>query len=164
MTTPGVDFFRVDRSASTARVLVIGGVLVTCGATAVGAHLVHRLPDSMSRLISLVGAAAVIGGLVLAFGTLAMMMFENIYLAIKDEGLLVHEDGKEIAIAWDDLTAVRVDAKKGLVALHRKDKAVLEWHAGKAAKAVAARIEEAKRKAAHGLLRTGSTPPPSPSS
>jgi len=161
MTTPGVDFFRIDRSAATTRLLVTGGLLVTCGATAVGAHLVRRLPESMSRIISLSGAAAVIGGLVLAFGSLAMMMFEDIYLAIRDEGLLVHEDGKETTIAWDELSAVVVDAPRGLVALHRKDKEVLEWHAGKAAKNVAARIEEAKRKAAHGLPRTRSTPPSS---
>lgn len=161
MTTPGVDFFRIDRSGATARVLLAGGVLVTCGATAVGAHLVHRLPDDVSRLVSLVGAAGVVGGLVLAFGTLAMMMFENIYLAIRDDGLLVHEDGKETTIAWDELSAVVVDAPKGLIALERHDKATVHWHAGKAAEKVAARISEAKRKAAHGLLRTGSAPPPS---
>ena len=157
MTTPGVDFFRIDRSAATTRVLLMGGVLVTCGATAVGAHLVRRLPDGVSRLVSLIGAAGVLGGLVLAFGSLAMMMFENIYLAIRDEGLLVHEDGKETTIAWEELSAVVVDAKSGLVALHRQDKETMQWHAGKTAKLVATRIEEAKRKAAHGLLRTGST-------
>ena len=161
MTTPGVDFFRIDRSAATARVLLTGGVLVTCGATAVGAHLVHRLPDDISRLVSLIGAAAVVGGLVLAFGSLAMMMFENIYLAIRDDGLLVHEDGRETTIAWEELSAVVVDEPKGLVALHRQDKETMRWHAGKAAKLVAARIEEAKRKAAHGLLKTGSTSPTS---
>ena len=167
MTTPGVDFFRIDRSAATSRLLVTGALLVTCGATAVGAHLVHRLPESVSRLISLTGAAAVLGGLVLAFGSLAMMMFEEIHLSIRDDGLLVHEDGKETTITWDELTAVAVDAPNGSVMLHRGyDKEVVRWHAGKTAKHVAARIEEAKRKAAHGLLRTGSgsTAPPDPSS
>ena len=157
MTTPGVDFFRIDRSGATARVLLIGGVLVSCGALAVGAHLVRRLPDGVSRLVSLIGAAGVIGGLVLAFGTLAMMMFEEIYLAIRDDGLLVHEDGKETTIAWEELSAVVVDARQGLVVLHLHDKRTIPWHAGKTAKLVATRIEEAKRKAAHGLLRTGST-------
>ena len=165
MTTSGVDFFRIDRSAATSHLLVTGALLVTCGATAVGAHLVHRLPEDVSRLISLAGAAAVLGGLVLAFGSLAMMMFENIYLLIRDDGLLVHEDGNETAIPWDELSAVAVDPKNGSVVLHRgDDKEALHWHAGKTAKAVAARIEEAKRKAAHGLLRTGSSKPPPPPS
>jgi hypothetical protein len=165
MTTPGVDFFRIDRSAATSRLLATGVLLVTMGATAVGAHLVHRLPEAVSRLVSLVGAAGVIGGLVLAFGSLALMMFENIYLAIKDDGLLVHEDGKETNIGWAELSDVSIDAPKGLVELHRTGKDVIRWHAGKTAKDVAARIEEARRKAAHGLLKkTGSTPPSSTTS
>jgi hypothetical protein len=162
MTTPGVDFFRVDRSGATRRLLVTGVLLVTAGATAVGAHLVHRLPDSVSRVVSLAGGVTVIGGLVLAFGSLAMMLFENVYMSIRDDGLLLHDNGKETVIAWDELTKVAVDAPHGLVELHRAgDKEVLRWHAGKAAKDVAGRIEEAKRKAAHGLLRT-SNPPSSP--
>jgi hypothetical protein len=165
MTTPGVDFFRIDRSGATSRLLLIGGLLVTCGATAVGAHLVHRLPEGLSRLISLVGAAAVLGGLVLTFGSLAMMMFEDIYLSIRDDGLFVHENGKETTIPWEELSEVAVDTKSGVVVLHGgADKEVVRWHAGKTAKHVAARIEEAKRKAVLGLLRTGSTRPPASSS
>jgi hypothetical protein len=158
MATPGVDFFRIDRSGATARLLVVGALLVTCGAVAVGAHLVHRLPVDVSRSISLAGAASVLGGLVLAFGSLAMMMFENIYLVIRDEGLLVHEDGKETSIAWADLSAVVVDGQKGLVLLHRQGGPPLEWHAGRTAKHVAARIEDARRKAPHGLFSTRPTP------
>jgi hypothetical protein len=156
MTTPGVDFFRVDRSATTRRLLVSGVCLVTGGATAIGAHLVRRLPESMSHLVSLVGGLAVIAGLVTSFGTLAMMLFENVYMTIRDDGLLVHDNGKETVIAWEELADVVVDAPKGLVELRRPEKEVLRWHAGKAARDVAGRIEEAKRKAAHGLLHTPS--------
>lgn len=161
MTTPGVDFFRVDRSGATRRLLVTGVLLVMAGATAVGAHLVRRLPDSVSRLVSLAGGVVVIAGLVLAFGSLAMMLFENVYLSIRDDGLLLHDNGKETVIPWDELTRVVVDGPKGFVELHRASQELLRWHAGKAAKDVAARIEEAKRKAAHGLLRT-SNPPSNP--
>lgn len=151
MTTPGVDFFRVDRSGVTRRLLVTGVLMVTAGATGVGAHLVHRLPYAVSRMVSLIGAATVIGGLVLAFGSLAMIMFENVYLSIRDDGLLVHDDGKETTIAWEELSSVVVDGPKGILELHRAGKETLHWHAGRAAKDVAARIDEAKRKATHGL-------------
>jgi hypothetical protein len=151
MATPGVDFFRVDRSAKTRSLLVTGVCLVTGGATAVGAHLVRRLPESVSHLVSLLGGITVIGGLVTAFGALAMMLFEDVYLSIRDEGLLLHDNGKETIIAWAELTEVVVDAPKGLVELRRPDKEVLRWHAGKGAPNMGARIEEAKRKAAHGL-------------
>lgn len=154
MTTPGVDFFRVDRMGATRRLLVTAVLLVTGGATAVGAHLVRRLPADMSHLVSLVGGVAMIGGLCLAFGALAMMLFENVYMTIRDDGLLVHDNGRETNIAWDDLTKVVVDAPKGIVELRRSEKDPVRWYAGKAAKDVGARIEEAKRKAAHGLLKT----------
>ncbi|MDB5218858.1 MAG: hypothetical protein JWO86_6785 [Myxococcaceae bacterium] len=152
MTTAGVDFFRVDRSGTTTKLLVSGVLLVTTGASAIGAHLMHRLPESVSHLVSLTGGIAVIGGLVTAFGTLGMMLFENVYLTIRDEGLLIHDNGNETSVPWDELTEVVVLAPKGLVELRRGEKEPLRWFAGSAAKDVGGRIAEAKRKAAVGLL------------
>lgn len=137
--------------------------MVTLGATAIGAHLVRRLPASVSHAVSLVGGITVIVGLVTAFGTLATMLFENVYLAIRDDSLLLHDNGKETVIPWDELNAVVVDAPNGVVELRRPDKPALRWFAGKGAKVVAARIEDARRKGKHGLLRTGSNPPAAPS-
>ena len=161
MTTPGVDFFRIDRSGPTRRLLVVAVLMVTSGATAVGAHLVHRLPVDSSHVISLVGGVSMIAGLVLAFGALAMMLFENVYLSIRDDGLLVHENGRDTVIVWEELTRVVLDPK-GFVELCRDGHEPVRWFAGSAARDVATRVEEAKRKAAHGLLRTGSSAPPPP--
>jgi len=152
VTTPGVDFFRVDRSGTTTKLLVSGVVLVATGALAIGAHLMHRLPESVSHLVSLTGGIAAVGGLVTAFGALAMMLFENVYMTIRDEGLLIHDNGKETTVPWEELEDVVVLASQGLVELRRKGKDPLRWHAGSAAKDVAGRIEEAKRKAVHGLM------------
>ena len=161
MTTPGVDFFRVDRSGTTTRLLVIAVIMVSAGASGVGAHLVNRLPADVSHLVSLVGGVTMIAGLVLAFGALAMMLGENVYMLIRDDGLLVHDNARETVIAWAELTKVVVDAPKGIVELRRSGKSPLRWYAGKAAPQVASRIEEAQRKGVHGILRTGSTPPAS---
>ena len=150
MPTPGVDFFRVDRSASTRRLLITAGLLVTFGGSAVGAHLIHRLSFSTGHLVSLLGGIATIGGLVLGFGTMAMMLFENIYLTIETDRVLVHENGQDVPIAWDDLSGVDVD--RGLVVLRRAKGEPVRFHAGNASKDLARRIQEAKRKAAHGLL------------
>ncbi len=137
--------------------------MVTLGATAIGAHLVQRLPASLSHAVSLVGGITVIVGLVTAFGTLATMLFENVYLAIRDDSLLLHDNGKETVIPWEELTAVVVDAPAGVVELRRPDKPALRWFAGRGAKVVGVRIEDARRKGKHGLLRTGSSPPTTPS-
>lgn len=154
MTTPGVDFFRIDRSGSTRRLLIAGVVLVTGGASAVGAHLVNRLPADVSHLVSLAGGLSMAAGLVLTFGALAMILFENVYLAIHDDHLLLHDNGRETKIPWDELAGA--EAKKGFVELRREGQAVLRWPAGRTAANVAERIAEAKRKGAHGLLRQGS--------
>lgn len=130
--------------------------MVTGGASAVGAHLVGRMATDVSHLVSLAGGVSLATGLVLTFGALAMVLFENVYLAIHEDHLLVHDNGRETKISWDDLTAVGIDAPRGYVELHRENEEVLRWYAGKSATHVAARIREAKRKSAHGLLNNGS--------
>lgn len=148
----GVDFFRVDRSGTTTKLLVSGVVLVAMGASAIGAHLMHRLPESVGHLVSLAGGIAAVGGLVTAFGALAMMLFENVYMSIRDDGLLVHDNGKETIVPWEALVEVKVLEAEGIVELRRRDQDPLRWYAGKSAKDVGARVVEARRKAVHGLM------------
>ena len=159
MATPGVDFFRVDRSSRTKTLLVVAGLLVSVGATSIGGHLMHRLGAS-GRIVSLVGGAMLLVGLVLGFGTMAQMLFENVYLSILEEGLLVHQNGRELTIGWDDLVSVEARSDAGMVVIRPAKDGELEFFAGDQAKLVAAKIEEAKRKAAHGLLKTSSSRPP----
>jgi Bacterial PH domain len=152
--TPGVDFFRVDRSASTTRLLIISAVLIALGACAVGAHSMHWLTPQQGRIVSVAGGVVMLAGLVTGFATLAMMLFEDLYLAIKDEGLLVHDNGREVAVPWDELAGVDFDAARGAIALRRKDGEPLVFHAGGAAEDMARRITEARRKGAYGLPTT----------
>jgi hypothetical protein len=153
VATAGVDFFRVDRSGATTRLLVVAGALVVVGATAIGSHLVHRLEDRTSRVVSLLGGMTVVAGLILGFGAMAMLLFENVYLLIREDGVLCHDNGKETAIRWSDLDDVKLDAAPGFVVLNQRNAEPLRWFAGKNAKVVQARIEESKRKAMHGLLK-----------
>lgn len=158
MATAGVDFFRIDRSTATKRLLAAGIVMVAAGASSVGAHLIRRLPASTSHIVSLIGGVTMLAGLVLAFGALAMMLLEDVYLTIEDGGLLLHDNGRETRIPWDELTEVTTSSRSGFVELCRKDKDVVHWYAGKIAGEVANRIREAKRKAAHGLFRSSMAP------
>lgn len=160
MPTPGVDFWRVDRSGPTRRLLVFGVIMVAAGASTVGAHLVRRLPESLSHTISLVGGVTMLAGLVMAFGALAMMLFENVYISIEDKRLLFHDNGKETAVEWDGLDGVEVDGKTGFLVVKRAGAEAVRWYAGKPAKDIAAKIQEAKRKALHGLLKTSTSNPP----
>jgi hypothetical protein len=154
VATAGVDFFRVDRSGATKRLLIIAGTLVAVGATSIGAHLVSRLGQNLGRLVSLIGGLTVISGLILGFGAMAMLLFENVYLLIREDGVLCHENGKETTIAWGDLEKVTLDGATGFVVFERTSAPPLRWFAGANAKALHGHIEDAKRKALHGLYRS----------
>lgn len=159
MPTAGVDFFRVDRSRTTRRLLVVAGVLVAAGATSVGAHLMHRLPAQTGHVISLVGGLTMLSGLVLGFGTMAMMLFENVYLVIGEEALVLHENGEEITIQWGDLARV-ASGEPGYLVFGRKGGEDVRWFVGSIADDVKGKIDDARRKAIHGLLKTGTSDPP----
>jgi hypothetical protein len=152
VATPDVDFFRVDRSGWVKRLLALAVLLVAVGAFLIGGHLVSRLDESTSHLVSLAGGLIVAVGLITGFGAMAMILLENVYLLIGPDGLVCHDNGKETKIAWADLEAVTVDAP-GFVILTRRDAEALRWFAGKGAANVSARVDEARRKALHGLLR-----------
>jgi hypothetical protein len=152
--TAGVDFFRVDRARSVKRLLAVAITMVTVGSSSIGAHLVTRLDEGYAHAISLGGGTMLLAGLVLGFGAMAMLLFENVYLVIQDAGLLLHDNGKETMIAWADLASVRVD--QGYVVLQRKEGDAVRWFAGKTAKDVSAKVDDARRKALHGLLKASS--------
>ncbi len=154
MTTAGIDFFRVDRSGATRRLLVIAGVLVAIGATSIGAHLVSRLSPETAHLVSLGGGLVVIVGLILGFGAMAMLLFENVYLLIRQDDVLCHENGKETVLPWSEIDKVTVEADTGALVFERVGASPFRWFAGKNAKDVCSRIEDARRKALHGLLKT----------
>jgi hypothetical protein len=160
VATAGVDFFRVDRSGTTRRLLIGAAGLVAAGCLGIGAHLVSNLSESVGHAISLLGGVITIAGLILGFGGLAMLLFENVYLLIQTEGLLFHDNGKETNVPWPDFEGASLDAKApGFVVFNRKEGSPLRWFAGGAANDIRAKVEEAHRKARHGLLRPGSLPP-----
>ena len=154
MPTHGVDFFRVDRSGPTKRLLVVAVSMVTLGSTSVGAHLVSRIDEGLGHTIALAGGVMLLAGLVLGFGAMAMMLFENVYLVIQETGVLLHDNGKETKVPWSELDAVRLDA--GYVVLVRREAGAIRWFAGKGAPDVRAKVDDARRKALHGLLKASS--------
>lgn len=153
MPTPDVDFFRIDRSGPTRRLLAIAGTLVTVGATAIGAHLVQRIGADLGHVVSLAGGLTVVVGLILGFGAMAMLVFENVYVLLREDGLVCHDNGKETTIAWDDLQRIVIEERTGFVVFERGEGPPLRWFAGKSATVLRTKAEDARRKAIHGLLK-----------
>jgi hypothetical protein len=155
VATPGVDFFRIDRSGSVRKLLIGAGLLIAIGVTLIGAHLVSRLGPELAHVVSLTGGLTVAVGLITGFGSMAMILMENVYLLLDQEGILLHENGKETKIAWGDLAGVSVAKEEPYVLIFErlKETRPQRWFAGKNAKDIHGKIEEAKRKADHGLLK-----------
>lgn len=125
-------------------------MLTGIGGTVVGAHLVHRLDSGKGALLSLAGGLTLMAGLLVGFGTLAKLVFEDTWLAIRQEGVVLHDDDAEILVSWDELGEVIVEPA-GYLVFGRAGADPVRWYAGGVAADIAARIAEARRKAAHGL-------------
>ncbi len=152
MATVGVDFFRIDRGSAVRRLLFLAALLVAAGASSIGAHLMHGIQPRTGHLLSLGGGVLTLSGLILGFGAMAMLLFENVYLLITEAGIVLHENGKETKIEWPDLVAVRLGDQKGELVFERSGEP-LRWFIGSSASEVVPRVKEAKRKALHGLFK-----------
>jgi hypothetical protein len=87
---------------------------------------------------------------------MAMLVFENVYILVEEEGVLCHENGKETRIAWSELEGVALDRAPGFLVFSRANAAPLRWYMGRNAKEVQDKLEDTRRKALHGLLRPSS--------
>ncbi|WP_394837654.1 hypothetical protein LVJ94_12165 [Pendulispora rubella] len=105
-TREHLEFYRVDQSGPTKRILIPALVLLTVGPPMVlFSAAVRKFPHSTA--IGVLGAALMIAGLVIGFFGIGMLMFDDRYLAVVEGGLLVHLGNEETFFAWDSLEAIR---------------------------------------------------------
>src|SRR5262245_49849027 len=91
------------------RTLAFAAVLITFGATFVGAGFMSRFSESTGHTIALLGACAMVAGLVLGAGTALVIMQEDMYLAVRVDGVLLHWGrDKEKLLSWDAIAAIDV--------------------------------------------------------
>ncbi|MCA9586298.1 MAG: hypothetical protein KC657_13155 [Myxococcales bacterium] len=150
------EYFRVDRSGGTRRVLAFAACLIAVGATAVGATFVRRVSEVLGQIIALGGGLCVLGGLVIGFGSMAAVVMENAYLALTRRGVVLHTDADERCITWDALKTARADRDAGIVELELDDGELVAWFAGPVCDDIAKRVAEAHRRAIHRLPLTSS--------
>lgn len=148
-----LEWFRVDQSRRTRWRLAVSAVLVASGASLAGAHLVHRLGTSTQLPLSLVGAALTLTGLVIGFGSMALLMFEDSYVGVCREGIVVHHNDHEERVAWSELH--RCEALGEDLIVHRHADAPVSWRAGPAAQRIATELEQRKAKGLLGILYRG---------
>ncbi|WP_394848169.1 hypothetical protein LZC95_11970 [Pendulispora brunnea] len=162
-TREHLEFYRVDQSGPTKRILLPALALLTVGPPMVlFSAAVRKFPHSTA--IGVLGAALMIAGLVIGFLGIGMLMFDDRYLAVVEGGLLVHLGKEETFFAWDSLEAIRHEGAL-LVVVPRSlpegtstDAGSLRFPLSKSKVAeIAARLEEWRRRDAWNLA-----PPPPP--
>ena len=156
-----LEFYRVDQSGPTKRILIPAVALLTVGPPMVlFSAALRKFPGSVA--IGVAGAALMIAGLVIGFFGIGMLMLDDRYLAVVEGGLLVHLGKEETFFAWDSLQAIRCEGE-ALVVVPREpsepgESAALRFpFSKKSLPEIAARLEEWRRRDAWNLAPL---PPP----
>jgi hypothetical protein len=145
-----LEWFRVDRSAGTWRLLGTGTVLVFVGATLVACGIFTHSTSDTLRLLTLVGAALLVFGLVTAFGGMTVLLAQDEYLAVRVDAVLVRRTRGEVVLAWSELTGIRCgEAEDTLVFETTSEGAYVlkERYSGVSPSTLAPHLEELRRKA-----------------
>lgn len=114
MATPGVDFFRLDRGRPTRRLVGLASVLTGIGGAVVGAHLVHRLDSRAGAFVSLAGGLTLMTGL-LSASPPSRSSSSRTSGSRYGRRAVLHDDGRETTVAWEDLDGVTVEPSGHLV-------------------------------------------------
>ena len=138
------------------RALAAGVASMSLGALVVGTSLLARATLEVRAIAAIVGFVAVAGGpLVTALG-LRKPLMEELYLAMRDDGVLLHFEGPEMMLPWDSIERVAYDDAQCTVCLQlRSGEAVRVQRdfAGITGDALARRLDDCRRKARFNLLR-----------
>ena len=150
-----VAFYRSDSSRGMRRALVRGALLVSAGALVMVAALVTRQSSDVSMAASCAGVVLIIAGTVAAVVGMQRLLANEACIVVRADGISIEAEGREEAIAWDDVESIR-SGDRAIVVLRRDGTEVTvgdRRFGGKDARALAAELDGMRRKAGFGLLR-----------
>ena len=156
MTPHIVEWFRVDPWPRIRAVLVVGPPAVSLGGIVIAVSFLTRASMTMRVEAAAAGFVLVAGGALYGMLGMSRVLREDVYLALRTDGVALQEPRGETLVPWDDLEDARWDAARGSLVLSRAggtEVAVARRFAGIEGPALAARILSTRRKAAMNLLR-----------
>ncbi|WP_394826851.1 hypothetical protein [Pendulispora albinea] len=121
-TREHLEFYRVDQSGPTKRILIPAIALLTVGPPMViFSAAAKKFPSSGT--VGAFGAALMIAGLVTGFLGIALLMLDDRYVAVVAGGILVHLDKEETFFPWEALQGIRCEGAILLLILREAEPA-----------------------------------------
>jgi hypothetical protein len=148
-----LEFYRVDQSKPTKRILIPAVLLLTVGPPMIlVSAALKKFPGSSA--MGVVGAALMIAGLVVGFAGIAMLMLDDRYLAVVEGGVLIHLGKEESFFSWDSLEKIHAEEGDLVLTVREQDPFRFPFSPDRLAE-IASRLEDWRRKASWNLA-----PPP----
>jgi hypothetical protein len=148
---PPIEYFRVDRSRRTRRLLTFGAVFIVMGTAGIATNFVHRIPHEIASVTTFGGAIFLLFGLVTSFSSMALLLIENHYVAVEKAGLVLHRNESEERVPWTAIEEIAHDGELLLVRLGSGGE--IRWFMGGDVKKLAAHLEQQRSKALLGFLK-----------
>jgi hypothetical protein len=151
MEEGALEWYRVDRTPR--RTLVVAVILVTLGATGIGAAFVSRLSDGVSHAIALGSASVMFAGVAMAVGVAWAVIQEDMYLAVRRDAVVLHwSREREEIVPWSEIDSIVARPDDRALTIATAAQASHEWEVRTGAAELAARLVGLRQKALHGLL------------
>jgi hypothetical protein len=152
-----LESYRVDVTARAWPILVPAAILTTIGAVLICTAFVAQGVLQHRPELTFAGAACMaFGPLLAAYGMRHILAHDDDYLALLERGVLIHVGEAQEFVRWSELSRVRWDASTRAIVFERRDAqaiALARTFARLPADALAAHIDELRRKAGFNLLR-----------
>jgi hypothetical protein len=150
-----IEYYRADAWPAMRRVLVAGPVVLTLGALVIAFSFLTRPPHAVRLEAGAFGFVLIAAGALATAVGMQRILRDELFLALRSDGVVIQSPAGETLVGWDDLRAARWEADRAALVLERRagDPIVLSRPFSRiAGRALAERILAVKRKAAMNLL------------
>jgi hypothetical protein len=145
-----LEFYRIDQGGAVWRIFVPSVALLTVGPPLVLFSATMKQIEHHEWL-GFLGALLMLIGLVIGISGLASLLLDDRYLAVVEEGLVVHVTKEEVLYAWDDLVEVRCEGNTLVLVPRNSGAPVLVPFSKTTLADITPRLEEWRRKSAWNL-------------
>lgn len=149
-----LEWYRADDTRRIVHVVLTGSVLVTAGVAALALALGRPFLEWRGLWLAM-GALGVLAGPALTIMGFQRLMAQEVCLALRTDGVCLHQAGADTLVSWDMLDQVRWDAPNAALVLegaHQPALVIVARFSGIDGPDLARRVQQVRRRALMNLL------------